>query len=207
MRHFLTIIGLLLLLCCPAQGESILGNLLTADGNVDSMNDNSRSLILDAQQEGQPGYNVLSEGDQVVGILQLERINHVDPSPSGVFAIFAFELADTYVYDNDTFYQCRPIQSGDTNSLRSLLDDDLEPAGFSNWDSALFAFLEIDELGVNDPKDPFSQLNTGAAVNPFDVMTNVLAQSNGYRVDMITGFGNQSDFLTLRELVSFALVS
>ncbi|MBN1588869.1 MAG: hypothetical protein JW888_05085, partial [Pirellulales bacterium] len=31
--------------------------------------------------------------------------------------------------------------------------------------------------------------------------------SNGYRLDMITGFGNQSDFLTLRELVSFALVS
>ena len=208
MRHCFAFVGILVLLCCPAFGESILGDLLTVDGMVDSMNDNSRSIIIDGQQEGHAGYNVLSPGDQVVGILQIERVNHVDPSTRGIFAIFAFELSsNNYQYGGSTFYRCNPIAASNANSLKSLLDDPLEPAGFNDWDNAMFAFVEIDSLGVNDPKDPFSAVNSSASVGPFDVITDVLTQANGYRLDMITGFEDENDFLVLRELVQFASLS
>lgn len=197
MRHCLAFVGLMALLCCSAQGSSILGNLLTVDGAVDNMNDNSRSLIFDSEEHGEQGWDILSIGDEMVGVLQIERVNNVDPSGAGIFAVFAFKIIGEDA-GNGT-YHCGPIQSGSDHSLYKLLEQTgLGPAGYTDWDKSMFAFVEIENL--TSDKDPFSDEYSDSNDNPLDVISNVITAANGYQIDMILGIDTNDDFLELIDI-------
>ncbi|HLA84295.1 MAG TPA: hypothetical protein VJL29_05845 [Thermoguttaceae bacterium] len=181
----------LVVTCCPALGSSILGDLMTLDGNADALNDNSRGMIFDNDQD-----NVLSAGDEYVGVLQLERVNDADPSPSGLYAIFSFRMNGSRSLDGVPIQDHEAIPSSETHGLKSLLDDGLEPGSFTDWDNAVFAFVEIPSLGINDPKDPFSLMNSDSSDDPLSIISNVMTAANGYSLDAIVGFGNENDFIS-----------
>ena len=204
MNRWLAFVGIFALLCCSAQGSSILGDLLTLEGEVDTINDNSRAQIFDVDQD-----DMLSVGDEIVGILQFEKVNDSDPSPAGLYGVFAFKVtADRSLGGAIPI----PIQdhgaipSAEAHSLKSLLDPALQPAAFTNWDNAVIAFVEIPSLGANDPKDPFSLVNSQPLVDPMSVISNVMTVANGYSLDAITGFGKDDDFLSTMANIAAGLL-
>jgi len=192
MRFCLALAAAVGLLCCSAEA-SVLGDLLTQNPNenVDSINDNSRAVIFDRN-----GNDLLDVGDEIVGILQFERVNDVDPSPAGLFSIFALKVTGQRAFGDASIIEHGPIAGGEAHSLWSLLDPSLRPlpGSFNDWDNALFAILEIDELGNNDPKDPFSATNSDPTDDPLGIITNVLTAANGYSLGAILGFGSENDF-------------
>ena len=202
MKRILAWVVVLSVFVSPALGSSIFGDLLTLDGNPDTINDNSRAVIFDNQLPGQPGSDMLSPGDEIVGILKFESVSNVDPSPAGLYGIFSFQVTNQRLLGQTSavIMDHGPIaaNSATGHSLQQLLNPDLQPDSgeFSNWDNAVFAFVEIPELGLNDPNDPFSTVNSQYGVDPLNVINDVIRAANGYSLNAIVGFDDQDDFLS-----------
>jgi len=193
MRYCLALCVVFGSLCCSADA-SLLSGLLTYDGSADSINDNSRALIFDCNDN-----DLLDTGDEIVGVLQFERVNDVVPWPAGLFSVFAMKVTGQRLLGgSQVILEHGAIASSQPHSLRSLLDPALIPptANFNDWDNALFAFLEIDALASNDPKDPFSPTNSDPTDDPLGIIKNVLSAVNGYRLDAVVGFDQDNDFLS-----------
>jgi hypothetical protein len=194
MRFCLALIGVVALLCSTASG-SILSDLVTFDGVADSINDNSRAVIFaDNNDTNKP----LGIGDEIVGILQFEKVNDTDPSPAGLYAVFSFEVTGTHTYGSSTILECGPVGANETNSLASLLDSSLQPAGFNGWDNAIFAMVEVPTLANNGANDPFSLMHSDPGDDPIAIIQNVITAGNGYSLDAIVGFGQNDDFLSTK---------
>jgi len=183
MRRFfvgLLALGVAAFLATSAQA-GLLGSLLSFDGNEDLLNDNSRAKIVDNDAD-----DVLSTGDEIVGILEIEKVDGKDPSSFGgsIFAIFSLKLGTSPapgVFDH--------VAGDGAESISSLLGG-IAPAGFTFDGSEFFAVVSTTTAG-----NPFS---ADAATPPDgdetidDLIDDVTTAD--WMVDVIGGFDGVDDF-------------
>lgn len=190
MRFGFALIVVLGLLGSSAEA-SVLGNIIAQEEGVSTLNDNSRAVIFDVNEN-----DLLDVGDEIVGILQFEKVNDVDPSPAGLFSVFALKLTGQRPFGTwGTILEYGAIDAGEAHSLHSLLDPAIRPSAndFNDWNHAAFALVEVDSLIVDDPKNPFSPTNSEAGDNPLAIITSVLSAANGYSLDAILGFDESNN--------------
>jgi len=197
---------------CSQASASIFSSLLKFDGTTESLNDNSQGVLVDVD-----GDDFLSDGDIIYGAFKLETINGSDPSPAGIMAIFSVEITGAFVNGGRPVLTHKPTSSGSIYSVKSLLDDALEPVAFNRdagagWDNVLFALLENPSLATG--------AGTDAAVNPFDtahtevsadlIISSSMTAANGWVLDLLGGFGSAAlnaygfaDFFHLKQIQDF----
>ena len=144
-----------------SASAGIVADHLTFDGNPDTLNDNSRTKIIDVDNNG-----YLSIGDRFVGLFQIEKFNGSDdPSPAGVFGVVAFEVKSLVSGTGgvgSVFSLGAVSDANNAFSLKNVLDPALHPAGWTDadWEKTVGIVVEIPDLGVNSGTDD--------AVNPYD---------------------------------------
>jgi len=202
MRRHLSKLVLVAVVLAPVAAlvqtaeASVLGSLLME--GLNALNDDSRTQIADENLN-----DVLDAGDIMYGIVQVEKVyGSGDPSPVGIFGIFSGEitLVDTATYGPSMpIIHLMPTPAVSPRSVRSLLDSNLHPAGYTDtqWNQTMFAFLE--HASVNDPINPFSSQHSEPGDVPpgTAVIAPTLNKANGYVLDALVGSSAPGDFMQM----------
>jgi hypothetical protein len=188
-------------------GESRAGlmSMLSLDGNTDSIEDNGQAVIFD-NPNGVPD-NVVSVGDQVVGIIELEKVNSVEPAPRGFFAAFVAEVTSARLVGTIPVIGLGPVSHGDPHGLKSILSASVHPAGYTDaeWDKTIFIVLENDDVVSVPSRSPFHASHNGAPA--ISVITSVYTSANGYHTALTGGFNTPNDFFDAAINTSLALAT
>ncbi len=191
MRNLLLGLSLLGFLSCPVRA-GLLADLLTFDGKENVLEDNSRGLIHDLDQD-----DALSVGDVITGLVRIDR--RISPMATAslddrnqLVIAYSFEVDEVTPIVGIPFFTVKYKSTSALTGLdiRSLLGDSHEPAGFTAWDQAALVVME-QVFGVADPaNNPVSDTTTAGTA----LIDSVLSDASGYTLDVIAGFAEDDDF-------------
>lgn len=170
----------------------LLEDVLSFDGQDNVLEDNSRGLLHDLDQDGD-----LSSGDVVRGLIRIDRRNSPTPTPSmddrkQLIIAYSFEVEDVAAIGNTPFSSVTYVaaSSGTGLDIKSLLGDTHEPAGFAEWSKVSLAVMERTFAADDPANNPVSNTATAGA----DLIDNVLGDGSGYTLDLLGGFDDTDDF-------------
>ncbi|MFO0944938.1 MAG: hypothetical protein U1D30_03165 [Planctomycetota bacterium] len=191
---FWVLAGLLALTAQSSQA-GILDSLISSDGIQDTLEDNSRGLIID-----EDGNNLVSSGDIIVGLARIDRRSQglasstLDDSKQLILA-YSF-MVDTVTplgpFAGVTYKAVDP-SLGTGYSIQELLADALEPPlSATEWAQATFAVLEKQFGNTNASNNPVNDVTTAGMT----LIDGVMGTGTTYSLDIIGGLVDSSDFFT-----------
>ncbi len=192
MKKTFLVAALLLGIFASPLRAGLLEDVLSFDGRDNVLEDNSRGLLHDLDQDGD-----LSSGDVVTGLIRIDRRNSPTPTPSmddrkQLIIAYSFEVEDVASIDNTPFSSITyvPASSGTGLDIKSLLGDTHEPAGFVDWAKVSLAVMERTFAADDSANNPVSNTVTAGA----DLIDDVLGDGSGYTLDVLGGFDDADDF-------------
>lgn len=170
----------------------ILTDLLTLDGQDNVLEDNSRGVISDLDQN-----DVVSVGDVFTGLLRIDRrispsaTSSMDDSQQVVLA-YSLEVDQIDPIAGGVLHaiKYKAASAGTGLDIESLLDDESKPAGFTDWASTAIAVMERTFGGNTPANNPVSNTTTAGMT----LIGSVLGAGSGYTLDALVGFGDDTDF-------------
>jgi len=170
----------------------ILTDLLTLDGQDNVMEDNSRGVIHDLDQD-----TFISVGDVITGLLRIDR--RISPSATSSMddsqqLVLAYSLEvdriDPIAGGLLNAVKYKAASAGTGLDIKSLLGDAHEPAGFTDWASTAIAVMEKTFANNIPANNPVSNTTTAGMM----LIDSVLNSASGYTLDALVGFGDDTDF-------------
>ena len=202
---------------------TLLGDLISFDGVIDTLQDESRGMAVnfDEDNTGTVGFDEstnLTIGDVIFGMVKLNEVDGSDvTAPKRLYAIFALQVTDI---DVTTFGATSPIlqfgavATGSENPVDNTTDLDAltrtdftlesiaDALGFdtsvlSDWSNAGFLVIES-----NSATDPLTADKTVAGdgvsqenLNGYSVITDpsIIGTGAGFSLDIVAGFNDPND--------------
>lgn len=193
--HKIWVLAGLLALTAQSTQAGILDSLISADGIQDTLEDNSRGLIIDLDGDG-----FVSSGDVIVGLARIDRRSQglasetLDDSKQLILAYsFMVDTIDPIGPFFGITYKAVDPSLGTGYSIQELLDDAKEPAlSATEWAQATFAVLERQFAVAAAANNPVNDVTTAGMT----LIDSVMGAGSGYTLDIIGGLVDPSDFFT-----------
>lgn len=189
MRHVINaaLFAIGFLVIAPATTNAgLFSSKLSFDGTLDNLNDDSQAVIYDND-----GDDLFSIGDDIVGLIRIDSVDGVPVEANEqIFAAFALRISGEFTFGGILpGWMHGAVAPAAANSLPSLIDDALKPAGFgadAAWGSSIFAILTSTTAA-----SPFA-----TDVNPATSIAGMTA-ANGWSLEAIGGLVGDDFFETL----------